>query len=251
MIYSYEHKFVFIKGKKVAGTSVEIALSAICGEKDIITPITQIDERIRVRQGGRQPQNFGGNPVELDAYNKAMREAPEASLSEYDAPKGEFSNHMPLKKVIRLLGAIPADFVVFGIDRSPYAKVISVANMILSRRNYNATGERMVAPAEKISEMVDTLIANGTLDRVFNLPRYLDEKGELATRIIKFENLRDGLHDLLVERGVSNPPELPHAKQGIGTESVDYRQILRPAHIETINKVFAREFEAFGYPVLQ
>lgn len=47
MILSKEHKFVFIKGRKVAGTSVEVFLSEICGKNDIITPITPIDEKMQ------------------------------------------------------------------------------------------------------------------------------------------------------------------------------------------------------------
>jgi hypothetical protein len=51
MILSEMNKFVFIKGKKVAGTSVEVALASICGSNDIITPITPIDEQCRVSSG--------------------------------------------------------------------------------------------------------------------------------------------------------------------------------------------------------
>ena len=39
MILSHKNKFIFIKSFKTASTSLEIALSKYCGEKDIITPI--------------------------------------------------------------------------------------------------------------------------------------------------------------------------------------------------------------------
>jgi len=58
MIYSKQNDFLFIKGGKVAGTSVEMALSTVCGPEDIITPITPADELERLRLGGRGAQKL-------------------------------------------------------------------------------------------------------------------------------------------------------------------------------------------------
>ncbi len=45
MIISHKNKFIFIKPAKVAGSSVEVALSKWCGEKDIITPQGDFDSK--------------------------------------------------------------------------------------------------------------------------------------------------------------------------------------------------------------
>ena len=58
MILSHEHRFIFLKTRKTAGTSIEIALSKFCGDKDIITRITNQDEILRSQLGFRGPQNF-------------------------------------------------------------------------------------------------------------------------------------------------------------------------------------------------
>jgi hypothetical protein len=58
MILSHAHKFIFLKTVKVAGTSLEIALSKYCGPRDIITPILPEDEAKRRALGYRGPQNY-------------------------------------------------------------------------------------------------------------------------------------------------------------------------------------------------
>ena len=68
MIYSELHNFLFLKGRKVAGTSFEVALSKICGPDDVITPITPIDEQQRIDLGYRHAQNFGANLDTLRSY---------------------------------------------------------------------------------------------------------------------------------------------------------------------------------------
>jgi hypothetical protein len=56
MIVSHEHKFIFLKTQKTAGTSFELAISQLCGPDDIIRPLTEIDEALRV--GVRGAQNW-------------------------------------------------------------------------------------------------------------------------------------------------------------------------------------------------
>jgi len=67
MIISHKHRFVFIKTRKTAGTSMEIALSKYCGPDDIITPISPNDESTRRSLGYRGPQNC---EIPLSSYSR-------------------------------------------------------------------------------------------------------------------------------------------------------------------------------------
>ncbi|UWQ81946.1 hypothetical protein [Leisingera caerulea] len=57
MIICHPLKLIFIKTKKVGGTSFEIALSSFCDETSVITPISPNDEKTRAELGYRGAQN--------------------------------------------------------------------------------------------------------------------------------------------------------------------------------------------------
>jgi len=74
MILSHKHKFIFLKTKKTASTSLEIALSKICGKDDIVTPVSELtwlgniryfekntEEDLRKKINAKKPQNYKGD----------------------------------------------------------------------------------------------------------------------------------------------------------------------------------------------
>src|SRR4051812_23656865 len=69
MIVSHQHRFIFLKTRRTAGTSLEIALSKHCGPRDTITPLHKPDEEIRRGLGYRGPQNFMPRDVALTPAN--------------------------------------------------------------------------------------------------------------------------------------------------------------------------------------
>ena len=66
MIISHEHKFIFLKTKKTAGTAIEAALSELCGPSCVITPYREESEE--------RPEGPGA--AELPHRASAEAEAP-------------------------------------------------------------------------------------------------------------------------------------------------------------------------------
>ena len=62
MIISHKHKFIFIKTRKTAGTSIELFLSRFCGPEDIITPF-QSPENER-----NYSKNYFKKEIDLHSY---------------------------------------------------------------------------------------------------------------------------------------------------------------------------------------
>lgn len=110
MIISHKNKFIFVKGRKIAGTAIEIALSGICGPLDIITPISQGDEDMRLKLG-RGAQNYFGTK---------LTDTGDIKLDQ------EYYNHMPLRDVKLLLNG----YKCWTVDRHPYDKVLSQAGYL-------------------------------------------------------------------------------------------------------------------------
>ncbi len=248
MIVSHQHRFIFVKGTKVGGTSVEMALSAICGPDDIVTPVTPVDDKPRIERGN-VPRNYAlRRATEID-YARRIREATPEELDNVRIPMTEsrFFNHMPLARAERMLGPAVDAYTVVCVERNPYEKVISLANWFMQAPEYHH-GRAMKFDPAVVKSTVDRMIANGFILRCKNIGRYRRRRGELSLRVLRFDSLADDFADFVRDLGVrDNPPTLPHAKKG------NYKarplELLAPNQIAAINELFRDEFAFFGYPV--
>lgn len=61
MIISHKYKFIFVKNKKTAGTSLEVFLSSHCSESDIVTPFN-------LAESSHIPRNFDSYYDHISAH---------------------------------------------------------------------------------------------------------------------------------------------------------------------------------------
>ncbi|HJW41701.1 MAG TPA: hypothetical protein VJ476_10805 [Rhizomicrobium sp.] len=245
MILSHRHRLIFIKGMKVAGTSFEMALSTLCGPDDVVTPISPIDELERLRLGGSCRNYAPDRAAEAD-YLARLRAARPDALAGVLHPPLVFYNHMPLAEVLRKVDRPLDGYHFVCIERSPYAKVISWANMRLSYDAYR-TGGAMRAEAAAIAAYIDRGFETGEIRDVRNIDRYRFPDGGLAATPLRYAELTQEFDALVRSLGIDVIPPLPHAKKGLLSDRIDPRDILRPDQIDRINTLFADEFAAFGY----
>ena len=73
MIISRAHNFIFIKTRKTAGSSMEMALASHVGPEDVVTPLGFAQDIERFRTWGVLPQNFSNDQTAERALRDAIQ----------------------------------------------------------------------------------------------------------------------------------------------------------------------------------
>jgi hypothetical protein len=154
---------------------------------------------------------------------------------------------MDLQSVLRL-AADAKDYEILAVERSPYAKVMSLANWVENQQSYRK-GEGLKKDPARLANGVDRLLSDGSIRKVLNIVRYRDLDGRVTVKPWRMDRLADDMAAFLRSRGLE-PVPLVNAKEGAKSDSLDPATILRPDQIEAINEIFKEEFERFGWPVL-
>ena len=223
MIVSHEHRFIFLKTNKTAGTSIEIALSKYCGPKDIITPIMPEDEKIRSKLGYPGPQNF-----------RLPNQSP--MVEEQGSKKGRvFFNHISAARARAYLGEkVWNDYFKFCVVRNPWDRVIS---------GYYWQHRKAPRPSMKAFLKSRYLL----LLKLWGYQLYTIN-GQLAVnRVGRYENLAEEMDNFGKRIGINEPLLLPRAKSGYRTDRRHYRDILDEEESVTIARLFQDEIRMFGY----
>jgi hypothetical protein len=244
MILSHKFKFIFVKGKKVAGTSVEMALSTICGPTDIITPITAIDELQRLRMGGRA-QNYSIDRNIEAAYTRDVQTTALRDLSRLTVPKEQYYNHMSLRELINAYDRPLTGYAIVCVERCPYGKILSWANMVLTFKSYQE-GSQMQSDPVALRRFIDQALDNGDFLEVRNIDLYRGSDNAVAARPMRYENLIADFTMFLKGLDVKDVPCLPHAKKGLARR-LEPREFFRKDQLCKINGLFSEEFSTFGY----
>lgn len=197
MILSHKHRFIFLKTQKTAGGSLEIALSAICGPDDIITPLTVGEEATR---SGRGAQNY--------MVGEAARKLRTDGI--YHAKRGQdYFNHMGAEGLAAKQPEAWASYLKVGFIRNPWDAQVS-------KFFWRLRGEGDTSPAAFRQELLSKpAIAYRKL--------FIDD--QLAVDFVgKYETLDADYRTLMSRLGVADPAPLPHMKGGVRPPaSRDYR----------------------------
>lgn len=228
MIVSHEHRFIFLKTSKTAGTSIEVALSRHCGPKDIITPLSDADEAIRSSHGARGPQHF---KAPLREYS--LRDL--AHSVRHRRSKPQFYNHMSAVAVRRLLGEQTwQSYFKFCVVRNPWDRFVSFY-FWRHRSEPRPTISHVLATDEPLRL------------KHFGLDVYTIDGRVGVDKVCRYENLKEDLDEVRRRVGISETLELPSSKSQFRPDRRSYRELLTDNERDRIAELFAPEIALFGY----
>ena len=241
MLLSRKHNFIFIKTIKVAGTSVEYALSKLCKEpEDVVTPLGAQADIMRLAEGC-VPRNYSDRETERDYLNalEAGDVLKAGDVRSRAISCMRFHNHISAQDVRTELGAKTWNAAFkFSIVRNPYDFAISalchhMANLSLAitpwaRRRHLLTIVRNMANINFELTSIDGRLA-------------LDP-------LLSYESIVEGLQKIAPRIGGDVSANLPRFKSqyrpppnmGAATEFTYLEKQL-------IALAWRKEFQAFGY----
>ncbi len=227
MIISHKHKFIFIKCRKTAGTSMEIALSKVCGTEDTITRISEADEAVRMKLGYRSAQNY------LLPFHKYKRK--DWLFQLWKLGRYKFYNHMTAREIRdNVTREIWDNYFKFCFERNPYDKVISHYYWRKGEQKYGSIANYLKSEEVNILKPFELYTIDNTI---------------AVDRIFRYEKMDAALDEL---SGILTLPErlkLPKykAKSGIRKDKRNYRAILTAEERALIEVIFAREIRLLNY----
>jgi hypothetical protein len=209
-IVSYQHRFIFIKTRKVAGTSVEAFLRSLAGPDDVITHLTPRDEYFCARRG--QPaQNYARRAEDEARYTDlVLEERFDEAFALDRSMRKRFSGHMTAGEIRRRTGKrVFRDFYKFAIERDPYSWLVSL--VAFDKAAYRRGSGRPLELAELRELMLERLQRKRFLAGT-NYPFYTLRNRLAVDRLIRFEHLETDLAGVLADLGIETPVALPRLK---------------------------------------
>lgn len=238
MIICYRHGFVFIKTRKTAGSSLEIALSRLCGPGDVVTRLPAEEEEVRRMEGGYGPANHDKRVTQYRPreFWKRLR---------HGQPATRFSNHAGLATARELVD--PREWsrlLCITPERNPWDKAVS--RYYWQKRRWEKRPRRTAFPP--FTEYLEYLEREK--------PHWLSSRelytldGELAVdHFLFYEDLSSGLAWLSRRLDLNEALRLPayRAKARGGSGRTDYRFEYDSRAREIVERVCRDEIEDFGY----
>jgi hypothetical protein len=222
MIISHRHKFIFIKTRKTAGTSIEISLSRYCDDGDILTPFLPAKDEALRASVGKRPLN----------YRKPLRQWSMRNLRRFittgRAPR-LYWNHMSAAEVKRQVGDdVWNSYYKFCFERNPWDKTLSFYYH-RGHEQYNTLDQFL-----RLGEFAHCNYDLYTMD------------GHLAVdRLGWYETLQDDLYDICKTIGIPFDGWLPDAKSTFRTDRQPYWEALNAEQLSVIRHRLREECELF------
>lgn len=241
MIICHRYRFIFIKTRKTAGSSVEIALSRACREGDVVTPLAERlgEEDVRRQEGGYGPAGWRKSFREYRGFREWKR------LVLYGRRSARFGEHATADQIRRLVRPdIWSGYYKVSLERNPWDRVVS--------RYYWQKHRWERKPRQRAFPDVHEYLCWLEKEKphwISNWDHYAIGDTIAVDRMLFYEDLSRGLEELRAHLGIEEDLSLPPrpAKGGFRPERAHPADVLDAPSRDLVRRMCAREIEAFGY----
>lgn len=233
-LIAHSYRFIFLKSRKTAGTSIEASLLRYMGGRDLAATAAEAE------------------PLDLPALctpNRTKRgmkgeQRLKRALRWIGQPKMQLREHMHAADVRRLVGQeIWARYTSFTVERDPWRRVVSLWRWRQRRESVRIDFERFLSALEA----GDRQSLRAVHGRHWSNWCYYTIDDQLAVdRVLRYENLAEDLAAVTAEIGLPFDGWLPQTKVSEHADP-DPATILTEEQIDRISRLFANEIAMFGY----
>jgi hypothetical protein len=234
MIISHKYRFIFIKTRKTAGTSLEIALGDQCGPNDVITRISMADEKVRRHISSRGAQNYR-LPIGTYTSEDWKRLFTKGKFK-------RFENHDTAEKIQKYLSKEQWDgYYKFCFERNPWDKMVS--------HYYWKKPHYQINSFDEYLEQGERGEITGFLETINSRDQYSLNGSVAVDRIFKFEEMDTAMAEITERVGLKMPLRMPEyrAKGQHRQEKEPMNVLLSEANIQWVSEKFAKEIALLNY----
>lgn len=229
MIVSHKHRYIFIKPKKIAGTSIEVALAKTLGKTDIWPPLTEYAKEHDKDKYKIKSQNYTG-----------------------------FYDHEPPDRIRKKLGnEIWNSYFKFTAVRNPWDLVVSSYWWELNKKVSIKDYLRVInfKALFDYSKAVKKILRPKSFEEyVVNLPQvyintsfYFEKNGKpIEDYYIRYESLEKDFQRVCKKLKVK-PSKLLSLKSKTRKDKKHYSQYYTKKTKDIIAKLFKKEIKFFNY----
>lgn len=229
MIISHKYKFIFLRTKKTAGSSLEVFLSQFCGPKDIITLDDAEAEKMKLEKGVLSKNyllpffEYKINDWKIFLRNLSRKKV-----------RYKYYNHMNAEELKNILNTkIWNDYYIFCFERNPYEKALSAYLYHLKTYNLNQSNYSF-----------DIFLDEH--DYYKNFHRYTINGKIAVDQVYDYKNINNSIDKLLKRIGIYTKENIPHAKAH-NIKRVHYSKYFDENKKNIVFNNCKLEIEKFGY----
>jgi hypothetical protein len=223
VIISHRHRFIFVKTRKTAGTSIQEAVERVCGPSDVVTPTGIVGGAYRAR-------NYRGLPTPFLYLRQDPPRHSTFHILYWTRSCTRIHDHMFLDELLALPEAQAwRGYFKFTVERNPWDKVVS--------RYFWKYRDRPKRPS------FEEFVAKDRLNSDFAMYSLGDKLA--VDYVCRYESLDKDLKE--VGRLIGCDIPMPAQLNAWTRSDRDYRTFYSGASRDVVALRFAKEIETFRY----